>query len=134
NRLLDLSRLNAGSALIAREEIDLGELSSEVVSRFADDMARSGSQIRLAATLGLKIVWDRFRAEQILTNLLSNAIKYGEGKPIDVEVASSESSVRIVVRDRGIGIPPGDQGRIFERYARAHRGSNGLGLGLYIVR
>jgi signal transduction histidine kinase len=72
----------------------------------------------------------------VITNLLSNAIKFGQAKPITVEVSADSSLARLVVRDRGIGIEPADQERIFKRFERAvpshHFG--GLGLGLYIAR
>jgi signal transduction histidine kinase len=76
------------------------------------------------------------RLEQILTNLLSNAAKYGRGKPIDVSLEGDEAAYRIRIRDRGIGIAPEDQQRIFERFERAvsERHDGGLGLGLWITR
>jgi signal transduction histidine kinase len=76
------------------------------------------------------------RLEQILTNLLSNAAKYGQGKPIDVSIEGDEGEYLIRVRDRGIGIAPEDQQRIFERFERAvsERHYGGLGLGLWISR
>jgi signal transduction histidine kinase len=76
------------------------------------------------------------RLEQVVLNLLSNAIKYGAGQPIAVAVQADAATVRLVVRDQGIGIAPADQARIFERFERAAPSSHygGLGLGLYIVR
>jgi signal transduction histidine kinase len=80
-------------------------------------------------------VWDRTRLEQVVTNLVTNAARYGHGKPIDITVAADARSVRLVVRDHGIGIAPEDQRRIFERFERAaSRNFGGLGLGLYIAR
>jgi signal transduction histidine kinase len=65
---------------------------------------------------------------------LSNAIKYGGGAPISVTLASSNDHVMLEVRDRGIGIAPEDQRRIFDQFERAVSSHNygGLGLGLYI--
>jgi signal transduction histidine kinase len=76
------------------------------------------------------------RLEQILTHLLANAAKYGRGKPIDVTLEGDETGYCIRIRDRGIGIAPEDQQRIFERFERAvsERHYGGLGLGLWIVR
>jgi two-component system, OmpR family, sensor kinase len=74
---------------------------------------------------------------QVFSNLLSNAIKYSpDGGLINVVLESRESWLVISVQDRGIGIPEGDRGKLFERY---YRGSNaagivGTGLGLYFVR
>jgi signal transduction histidine kinase len=76
------------------------------------------------------------RVEQVVTNLLSNAIKYGAGRPIEIRVDGDENTARLTVRDRGIGIPPDHQARIFERFERAVSTSDygGFGLGLWIVR
>ena len=82
--------------------------------------------------------WDEFRIEQVLTNLLTNALRYGGGKPVAVEVAAGAGGrVRMSVRDRGIGIAPQDQARIFEQFERtddSRRHAAGLGLGLFITR
>ena len=71
-----------------------------------------------------------------MSNLLSNAIKYGAGKGIGVELDALEDRVRLVVRDRGIGIEHDSQRRIFERFERAasSRHYGGFGLGLWITR
>jgi signal transduction histidine kinase len=68
--------------------------------------------------------------------LLSNAIKYGRGKPITIHVAYEATTVRLQVRDQGIGIAAEHLDRIFVRFERAvsSRNFGGLGLGLYIVR
>ena len=80
--------------------------------------------------------FDPLRLEQVVSNLLTNAIKYGPGKPIEVTVARDVRNARILVRDHGIGVAKEQQGRIFERFARAVsvREYGGLGLGLYISR
>jgi CheY-like chemotaxis protein len=76
------------------------------------------------------------RIEQALVNLISNATKYGPGKPVDISVGADASNVSITVEDRGIGIGPEDNSRIFELFERAvpsaHYG--GLGLGLFVTR
>jgi signal transduction histidine kinase len=71
-----------------------------------------------------------------LTNLLGNAIKYAGGKPIEISVEAFEGSVRLSVRDHGIGIATEHLTRIFERFERAvsPRHFGGLGMGLYIAR
>ena len=80
--------------------------------------------------------WDRFLLDQVVTNLLGNAIKYGAGAPVHVTLTSTQDAARLSVRDRGIGIAPEDQARIFERFERAvsDRHYGGLGLGLWIAR
>jgi signal transduction histidine kinase len=82
---------------------------------------------------------DRDRLGQVVTNLLTNAIKYSLGTdPIDVLVASTPETLTISVRDYGVGIPPEQQSRIFERFYRAQNPAQasapGFGMGLYISR
>jgi two-component system sensor histidine kinase VicK len=75
----------------------------------------------------------------VLANLVDNAVKYSpDGGRVDVSVDQLESIVRFSVRDRGLGIPPAEQERIFDKFYRLDpemtRGVGGTGLGLYICR
>lgn len=138
DQLLDVSRITAGKLVLAPEPLDLVQVAREVAERFS--AGAEGSAIEVRARSPAPGEWDRLRIEQILTNLLSNAVKYGEGRPISIEVAITESGVvrqaSFEVRDRGIGIPPDEIGRIFGRFERgaSERDYGGLGLGLWIVR
>jgi signal transduction histidine kinase len=71
-----------------------------------------------------------------LINLISNAIKYGNRQPIAVTLARDGATAVLTVRDHGIGIPPEDVERIFDRFERVapRSPSKGLGLGLWITR
>ncbi|AKT42972.1 GAF domain-containing protein [Chondromyces crocatus] len=134
--LLDLSLLTAGNMKLRREEVDLASAARDAAHRFQEMLSRAGCELHLSVSGPAKGWWDRTRIDQVLTHLLSNAIKYGAGAPIDLLVEGDESAVRIVVRDRGIGIPVEQQTRIFGRFERAvsehHYG--GFGLGLWIVK
>lgn len=137
--LLDVSRLAAGRLQLQRERVDLAVLCGEVVGRFREELARSGSMVALRSSVAPPAPvghWDRSRIDQVVANLLSNAIKYGEGRPIEVEVRAGERAAWISVRDHGIGIAPEDFGRLFDRFERcvSPRNYGGLGLGLFIVR
>ncbi|HYG66866.1 MAG TPA: sensor histidine kinase, partial [Anaeromyxobacteraceae bacterium] len=68
--------------------------------------------------------------------LLANALRYGAGAPVEVRVTRTAAEARVEVRDRGIGIAPEDQARIFEPFERAVPATAyaGLGLGLWIAR
>jgi signal transduction histidine kinase len=131
--LLDVARLHGARLDLQVEEIDLADVTRDVVERARDAAESAGSSLTLTAT-AVRGRWDRSRVDQILTNLLSNAIKYGEGKPIDVVVAERSDLGLVTVTDHGIGIAPADQERIFHRFERAvsrvHFG--GLGMGLWI--
>jgi signal transduction histidine kinase len=132
--LLDVSRISAGRLALECEDLDLGELTREIVDRMRDEFARA----RAPLTLDIEPVrgrWDRSRLDQVITNLLSNALKYGMGSPVDVRVARTADGVILTVTDRGIGIAPEDQLRVFKRFERAvsSRKFGGLGLGLWIA-
>src|SRR5712692_3280757 len=144
DQLLDLTRIRLGRLTLEPVELDLAELTQDVISRLGDEtiLGEQSSAARASITIHgkgpLLGCWDQARIEQVITNLVTNAVKYGEGKPIEVRLSldESRSEARLVVRDYGIGIRPEDQARIFRRFERASSANQypGLGLGLYIVR
>ncbi|HEX5659291.1 MAG TPA: ATP-binding protein [Polyangiales bacterium] len=136
NELLDISRISAGRLRLERTTMDLGGALRDVVQRHAEELTRAGCEAELRIVGDLNGSWDRTRVEQIATNLLANAMKYGKGKPIELSAERRDDHVLLVVRDHGIGIPPEDQKRVFQRFERAvsARHFGGLGLGLWIAR
>ena len=135
--LLEISRYDAGAATLEADLVDVCDL----VRRSADDAQqlaeRKGSRIefRLPAT-GCFAEVDRRRVERILRNILVNAVEHGEGKDVVVTAAMDSAAVAVSVRDYGVGLRPGEQQRVFERFWRADparaRTSGGTGLGLAI--
>ncbi|MES1208601.1 MAG: ATP-binding protein, partial [Pseudomonadota bacterium] len=107
----------------------------EAAQRFTADAMAAKCTMKLDLSDPLVGTWDEARLDQIVTNLLGNAIKYGAGGVIEVEGRSEGDSVRLTVRDHGIGISAPDQQRIFHRFERAsgQRQHPGLGLGLWIT-
>jgi PAS domain S-box-containing protein len=136
NELLDISRISAGRLRLERTTMDFGDALREVAGRHTEELARAGCELALTVNGDLTGSWDRTRVEQIATNLITNAIKYGKGKPIEITAERKDDQVLLVVRDHGIGIPPEDQKRVFQRFERAvsARHFGGLGLGLWIAR
>ncbi len=134
--LLDVSRITAGRLVLAREEADLAALVREVAGRYTEEASDAGCALTCDAPGPVRCPFDAARIEQVLSNLVSNALKYGQGKPVHVSIAASSASARVTVADRGIGIAPADQERIFGRFERAVSGRHysGLGLGLWIVQ
>lgn len=131
--LLDLSRLEAGVAPLHVGPVALVDLVHHVV----DDLERvlPALDVRVEAPDGdVKVHADADRVGQVLTNLLTNAARYSA----HVVVAATDDGevVRLTVTDDGPGIPPGEEGRIFERFYRADRArhTGGSGLGLAISR
>jgi len=137
DRLLDVSRLSTRDLRLEREHTDLADIVRDVISRYEDAAAESGSRIELETSGPTVGWWDRSRLDQVVTNLIGNAVKYGGGSPIAVAVSSGSSGhVRLIVRDEGPGIPLEDQDRIFGQFERATDSDSvpGMGLGLWLVR
>ena len=135
--LLEMSRHDANVATLDAELADI----SDIVRRSADDAQqlaeRRGCRIefRLPAQACMAEV-DRRRVERIMRNLLVNAVEHGEGRDVVVTVAADRDTVAIAVRDHGVGLAPGEETRVFERFWRADpsraRTVGGTGLGLAI--
>jgi PAS domain S-box-containing protein len=136
NELLDVSRISSGRLELEIEEVDLAQVVLDVASRFQDEATRLGCTMLVTAPDPVVGQWDRSRLEQVVTNLISNALKYGDCKPVEVTAGISDGKARLAVRDHGVGIPEGDQDRIFGRFERAAsvRNFGGIGLGLWIVK
>jgi signal transduction histidine kinase len=134
--VLDMSRTPPGTVRVERTEVDLGQLTAQVVKEHFWDVAAPQRSIEVAAGELVVVNGDRFHLEQMVANLLANAVKYGGDKPIRVSVAIVDESAQLRVEDQGIGISPENETRIFERFGRAvsSRNHSGLGLGLYIAR
>ena len=134
--MLDISRINTGKLSIRREQLDLCELTREVLDRFQNQLESTGSTVTLDCGTAVTGNWDRFRLEQVLVNLFTNAMKYGAGTPIQITVSRMGALALLTVRDQGIGIAQENHDRIFQRFERAVSANqvSGLGLGLYIVR
>ena len=116
DRLLDVTRVRAGTFELYREPFDLCGLLREVVGRFISEEPALSIEFKTeSAIIG---EWDRIRLDQAVTNLLSNAVKYGMAKPIAVTAAVLNQQVAIRVRDHGPGISAEDQKRIFDRFER----------------
>lgn len=132
--LLDVSRLSTGRLQLHRTNVDLSDLTREIVAQLQLQAQASGCEVQLEAPAPVRGTWDRLRLEQVVTNLLSNAFKYGAGKPVHIQVWAEDGHARLRIRDEGIGIEPGQEERIFGMFERAvsDRHYGGLGLGLYI--
>ena len=138
DNLLNSSRLIDGGAdlYFSPAEMDLTALLQEVCQLHREMVPGAQIAERFART-PLPMVGDAKLLFQVFSNLLSNAVKYSPGGgTIEIEAGSSAGEVVVAVADRGIGIPPDDLPRLFERY---HRGSNvsgivGTGVGLYLVK
>jgi signal transduction histidine kinase/PAS domain-containing protein len=136
DELLDLGRIRTGQLHFELEDVDLGSVVRDTVSRHSAELAQSGSSTSVETNGHLVGEWDRFRLEQVVGNLLGNAIKFGHGQPIDITVVGGPGEVTLTVTDHGIGIEPDMLTRIFDPFHRAvaARHYGGLGLGLHIAK
>ncbi|HET7014890.1 MAG TPA: MtrAB system histidine kinase MtrB [Streptosporangiaceae bacterium] len=136
--LLEISRYDANAATLDAELVDMCDIvrnSADVAQQLAE---RRGSRIefRLPADPCVAEV-DRRRVERILRNLLVNAVEHGEGREVVVSSAADRGAVAVVVRDHGVGLAPGEEILVFDRFWRADparaRTTGGTGLGLAIA-
>jgi len=138
SNLLEASRLQAGGLKLQRSYVNLADLSRTAVENLQATTDHHWFTLDFPEDYP-PISGDFERLREVLTNLIGNAIKYSpEGGEIQVGGERGANTVRLYVRDRGIGIPPGEQERIFERFHRVDnrlaRQTPGTGLGLFLVR
>lgn len=135
--LLEISRIDSGSARLSFETVDINSLVRKVI---ADNDS-------LAQQVGCEVVFnpppypctaevDTRRVTRIVRNLLVNAIEHSEGNPVTITTDTSETAVALRVSDHGVGMTPEVTSRVFDRFYRADpartRTTGGTGLGLAI--
>jgi signal transduction histidine kinase len=135
HRLLDATRLQTEDLALEPEDLDLPVLVRDVVAEVTAEL-HVRPTVEVTGVTSLHGRWDRLRIEEIVRNLLANALRFGAAAPITVEVRPGDERdlAVVIVRDRGIGIAPADQERIFDKHVRVARAPGGFGLGLWIVR
>jgi signal transduction histidine kinase len=139
--LLDLARLDAGTAELKSAPVALGALLAEVEKRFRPMAASAGVELEFPSAGHLPFVaGDGDRLTQIFGNLVDNALKFTpRGGRVSVMADREEGEVRVVVADTGPGIAPSDIPHVFDRFyqadsARGGGARHGAGLGLAIAR
>jgi CheY-like chemotaxis protein/signal transduction histidine kinase len=141
NDILDLAKIEAGRADVAREHVSLGRLLGGLEQAFRPVASQRQLDFQLAVAEGTpeRFISDARRVEQILKNLLSNAFKFTERGDVRLAVsATGADELCFVVSDTGIGIAPDQREVIFEAFRQADgttsRKYGGTGLGLSISR
>jgi signal transduction histidine kinase len=139
NNVLDFSKIEQGERQYHMQPCPLSEVVEAAARTMAYPLSQQGFRLHVHIEPGLPDVrMDRDAMEQAVLNLLSNAMKYSdESRDIDLRLTRSDGSALLQVVDRGLGIAPEEQGRIFEKYYRIRSGvserSAGTGLGLALV-
>jgi signal transduction histidine kinase len=142
NDLLDLSRIEAGKAILSTQPLDLNYLIEEAIHELNNRSKDDNKQLSVTKDISdelPKVIGDSERVRQILANLLNNAYHYTpQNGRIAVTARQVSDEVRIDITDTGIGIPLTEQERVFERFYRGDNSlvlaTSGTGLGLSIVQ
>ncbi len=139
DQMLVTAQIDRGRMQLTESECDVQVLCASVLAA-AETRKPEAVTLTLAVSDGDATVrCDELRLKQVLVNLVENAITYSPGGGrVDVRVTDDDDRLRIDVSDEGLGIPPSEQARIFEKFYRLDaemaRGVGGSGLGLYISR
>lgn len=136
--IIKLSRLDEGRVELEKEEVDLYELSREIISRLAPQAAKNRVRLELTGE-SVKYTGIRQILDEMIYNITENAIKYNNpGGKVSVWAGNTLQGKKVVVTDNGIGIPEDQIDRIFERFYRVDKSHSkergGTGLGLSIVK
>jgi two-component system sensor histidine kinase MtrB len=136
--LLEISRYDANVVSLDAESTNVCDLVRRAAADAEQLAAQRGSRIEFRLPPGPCVAEvDRRRIERVLRNLLGNAVEHGEGREVVVTVAGDRDAVAVTVRDHGVGLEPGEQHQVFDRFWRADparaRKTGGTGLGLAIA-
>lgn len=134
--LLEISRIDAGGAVLELEPTDLRDVAARVVETVAPLSVASTLELATPTSPCVAEV-DARRIERVLRNLVVNALEYGNANPVVVTVDGDDDAVAVSVRDWGVGLKPGESALVFNRFWRADlsraRTLGGTGLGLAIA-
>jgi two-component system sensor histidine kinase KdpD len=134
--LLDMIRVESGALQVQKDWLPLEEPVGVALIRLEERLRSHPVTVRLPADLPLVPV-DAVLIEQVFVNLLENAAKHTPaGTPVEIAADVVDGAVRVEVADRGPGLPPGEEARVFDKFHRAPgtTATSGIGLGLTICR
>jgi two-component system sensor histidine kinase KdpD len=135
--LLEMTRLESGALQLKREWVEIGDIIGSALARL--DQPLSEHRVTVQIEPGLPLLrLDFVLIEQVLVNLLDNAARYSPpGTAIELKAHRDGGNVIVDVADEGVGVPPSELERIFDKFYRVRQGdrqSVGTGLGLSICR
>lgn len=134
--LLRIAEVEAGHGALAREDVDLSDLLTDVAEAYQPALEDSGHGLSWSIAPGVQVRGDRDLLGQALVNLLDNArIHTPGGTRVTIELIDVGPTAALSVSDDGPGVPEADRGRIIQRFVRgeASRTTPGNGLGLSLV-
>ncbi len=134
--LLDMTRIEAGGLKTLLEPCEIEDVVGSALETLADRLNDRPVTVRVPPDFPM-LPMDFALMVQVFVNLLDNALKYSpNGSPIEVRASTGQGAAEIEVADRGVGIPPEDLGRVFDKFYRVQRPGSvtGTGLGLSICK
>ncbi len=136
---LNVSRIEQGRMKYELSDFDMRKLVQIAVDEMLPIVTKKGLTLSFApSTDSYSVRADFGKMKQVVANLIDNAVKYTPQGSIAVSLARSGGSVRIVVKDTGVGIPKDTIGKLFDRFVRAENANtvnvSGTGLGLYVAK
>jgi two-component system, OmpR family, sensor histidine kinase KdpD len=132
--LLDMTRLESGAMRVKRDACDIQDLVGASLEEVGSRLGDRAVMVEVPDDLPL-VSMDFVLIERVLVNVIDNGLKYSPpGSPMEIRAHLAGAFIEITVADRGVGIPPEDLTRIFDKFYRVQRPGNvnGTGLGLAI--
>jgi signal transduction histidine kinase len=140
NDFLNISRIEQGRMVYEKSLFDIRELISEITRELKPniDAAHLVLNTHIQQTTKINVRADRGKIKQVIGNIIDNAIKYTPKGSITIEASTSYNRAYIRITDTGVGIDPGEIGKLFNKFVRAKDANKtnviGTGLGLYIAK
>jgi two-component system sensor histidine kinase KdpD len=134
--LLDMTRVESGALIIRREPAEIQDVIGAALEQLNGRLGEHPIQIDTPADLPL-VPLDFGLMVQLLVNLVGNAVKYSPpDSPIEIRAVANKQALEVQVADRGVGVPPEDLDRIFDKFYRVQHPENvsGSGMGLSICK
>ena len=138
--LLTLSQIETGESKMYLEHFDIVAMAGEIIDQMENKAEKKDLELKLDKVYkeAISVYADSDRIYRVITNLVSNSIKYTDEGKIEIGFTLSGQNVKVHIRDTGVGIPPDQLNRIFERFFRVEKSRSkekgGTGLGLAIVK
>lgn len=139
-QVLQIAKMESSSFKLKLEEVDIHELIKQTSAQYAIRLGDKGGSLTLQLEAKQPVIKaDRFHFQNVISNLLDNAVKYSKELPIiSISTSQNGESLIIEIEDKGVGIKPEDQQKLFQKFYRVPTGNlhnvKGYGIGLYYVK
>src|SRR3989344_5428441 len=137
---LNISRIEQGRMVYEKTIFDMGEMVKEVVEAIRPNIQNAGLalNIEIPENLNARVNADRDKIKQVVGNVVDNAIKYTPKGSINISVLKDKETVKVAIKDSGVGIPSDEMNKLFNKFSRTKDANKtsvtGTGLGLYIAK